>query len=72
MAFLTPEAAAESHADLVRIPSIVFFVVTPIFVFIRFWNRISRRSGLGWDDGTIAVSFVWISTLLLGCLGTGN
>lgn len=65
MAFLTPEAAAESHADLVRIPSIVFFVVTPIFVFIRFWNRISRRSGLGWDDGTIAVSFVWISTLQL-------
>ncbi|UKZ79582.1 hypothetical protein TrVFT333_007340 [Trichoderma virens FT-333] len=39
MAFLTPEAAAESHADLVRIPSIVFFVVTPIFVFIRFWNQ---------------------------------
>ncbi|KAL7945957.1 putative PTH11-type G-protein coupled receptor protein [Trichoderma barbatum] len=56
--FLSPEAAAESHADLVRIPSIVFFVITPIFVFIRFWNRISRRSGLGWDDGTIAVSFV--------------
>ncbi|KAK4085376.1 uncharacterized protein Triagg1_366 [Trichoderma aggressivum f. europaeum] len=58
MAFLTPEATAQSHANLVRIPSIVFFVVTPIFVFIRFWNRISRRSGLGWDDGTIAVSFV--------------
>ncbi|KAJ4855174.1 hypothetical protein CI102_1996 [Trichoderma harzianum] len=58
MAFLTPDEAAQSHANLVRIPSIVFFVVTPIFVFIRFWNRISRRSGLGWDDGTIAVSFV--------------
>ncbi|KAH0491322.1 hypothetical protein TgHK011_002759 [Trichoderma gracile] len=56
--FLSPDEAAQSHADLVRIPSIVFFAVTPIFVFIRFWNRISRRTGVGWDDGTIAVSFV--------------
>ncbi|KAL7789388.1 putative PTH11-type G-protein coupled receptor protein [Trichoderma ceciliae] len=52
-----PDEAAGSHADLVRIPCIVFFVVTPIFVAIRFWNRIWRRSGLGWDDGTILVSF---------------
>lgn len=57
---LTPDEAAASHADLVRIPSIVFFAVTPIFVAIRFWNRIYRRTGLGWDDYTVLVSFVWI------------
>ncbi|RFU71915.1 integral membrane [Trichoderma arundinaceum] len=57
MSLLTPDEAAASHADLVRVPSIIFFAVTPIFVVIRFWNRISRRSGLGWDDGTILVSF---------------
>ncbi|KAH6608673.1 hypothetical protein Trco_002019 [Trichoderma cornu-damae] len=56
--FLSPNEAAESHVDLVRIPSVVFFVVTPIFVMIRFWNRISRRSGLGSDDYIILVSFI--------------
>ncbi|UKZ66655.1 uncharacterized protein TrAtP1_007826 [Trichoderma atroviride] len=54
---LSPDEAAASHADLVRIPSIVFFAVTPIFVAIRFWNRIYRRTGLGWDDYTVLVSF---------------
>ncbi|UNI21123.1 hypothetical protein JDV02_007140 [Purpureocillium takamizusanense] len=46
-----------SNADLVRIPCIVFFAVTPIFLAIRIWNRLSRRTGLGWDDWTILVSF---------------
>ncbi|KND89528.1 hypothetical protein TOPH_05903 [Tolypocladium ophioglossoides CBS 100239] len=46
-----------SNAAEVRIPCIIFFAVTPIFLVIRVWNRISRRSGLGWDDWTIFVSF---------------
>lgn len=56
---------AASHADYVRIPCIVFFAVTPIFLFIRVYNRISRRTGLGWDDGTVIVSYVGCK--YLGC-----
>lgn len=48
----------ESNALLVQIPAIVFFVLTPIFVAIRFWARIRMKSGLGWDDWTILFSFV--------------
>ncbi|CCF33567.1 integral membrane protein [Colletotrichum higginsianum] len=47
----------ESNALMVRVPAIVFFVLTPIFVGIRFWSRIKMRSGLGWDDWTILFSF---------------
>ncbi|KAF3808056.1 hypothetical protein GCG54_00012635 [Colletotrichum gloeosporioides] len=48
----------ESNALMVRAPAIIFFVLTPIFVGIRFWSRIKMRSGLGWDDWTILFSFV--------------
>ncbi|KAF9869840.1 integral membrane protein [Colletotrichum karsti] len=48
----------ESNALMVRAPAIVFFVLTPIFVGIRFWSRMKMRSGLGWDDWTILFSFV--------------
>lgn len=58
MAVPGQDKSHESHANYVRIPCIVFFAVTPIFLFIRFYNRISRRTGLGWDDATILVSFV--------------
>lgn len=54
----------ESNALMVRAPAIVFFVLTPIFVAIRFWSRIKMRSGLGWDDWTILFSFV---SLLWAC-----
>ncbi|KAJ4259193.1 hypothetical protein NW757_002522 [Fusarium falciforme] len=47
----------ESNAAQVRIPCIIFFVLTPVFLFIRFWSRIAKRSGLGWDDWTILLSF---------------
>ncbi|KAK1981562.1 integral membrane protein [Colletotrichum cereale] len=46
-----------SNALMVQVPAIVFFVLTPIFVGIRFWSRIKMRSGLGWDDWTILFSF---------------
>ncbi|KAI8188364.1 Satratoxin biosynthesis SC1 cluster protein 4 [Colletotrichum sp. SAR 10_75] len=48
----------ESNALMVRAPAVIFFVLTPIFVGIRFWSRIKMRSGLGWDDWTILFSFV--------------
>ncbi|TEA18761.1 Satratoxin biosynthesis SC1 cluster protein 4 [Colletotrichum sidae] len=48
----------ESNALMVRVPAVVFFVLTPIFVTIRFWSRVKMRSGLGWDDWTILFSFV--------------
>ncbi|KAF5012230.1 hypothetical protein FDECE_1689 [Fusarium decemcellulare] len=47
----------ESNAAQVRIPCVVFFVLTPIFLAIRIWSRIATRSDLGWDDWTIIVSF---------------
>jgi hypothetical protein len=59
--------SAESHANYVRIPCIVFFVITPVFVGIRIYNRISRRTGLGWDDGTIILSFVRWTTSIGDC-----
>ncbi|KAK5990810.1 Wortmanamides biosynthesis cluster C-like protein [Cladobotryum mycophilum] len=56
MAF-TPEFAHQSHADFVRIPCIVFFIITPFFLAIRLYNRIVRRSGFGLDDATIFIAF---------------
>ncbi|KAK0732395.1 hypothetical protein B0T21DRAFT_393906 [Apiosordaria backusii] len=48
----------ENRAYQIEAPCIVFFVLTPLFVGIRFWARIKLRgwSGLGWDDWTIVVS----------------
>ncbi|ATY59164.1 hypothetical protein A9K55_002884 [Cordyceps militaris] len=64
MAVLESQTAA-SHADYVRIPCIVFFAVTPIFLGIRLYNRISRRTGLGWDDGTIIASYFCTLTVMI-------
>lgn len=47
-----------SHAQHVEIPCIVFFALTPIFVIMRIWSRLSKGSKLGADDWTIVVSFV--------------
>lgn len=47
-----------SHAHHVEIPCIVFFALTPIFVIMRIWSRLSKGSKLGADDWTIVVSFV--------------
>lgn len=48
----------ESNAPLVQIPGIVFCVVAPIFVAIRFWSRIRIQHALGADDWTILISLV--------------
>ena len=63
---LTENLPGDSHANYVRIPCIVFFVVTPIFLGIRLWNRVVKQSGIGMDDYTILLSFVSIM-LTLAC-----
>ena len=58
----------ESNAALVAVPSIVFCVVSPVVVGIRFWSRMRVRGNLGWDDWTILGSLIFsmlVSILLL-------
>ncbi|KAK6717988.1 hypothetical protein SNK05_001161 [Fusarium graminearum] len=60
--------STESNAMQVYAPSIVFFLVTPLFIAFRFWSRITRRTGLGWDDMTIIISFscaVAVQTIMM-------
>jgi hypothetical protein len=62
---ISEDIPSESNAVLIYAPSVAFFVVTPIFILFRFWSRVARRSGLGWDDTAIIISFVsyaWTST----------
>ncbi|KAK2596197.1 hypothetical protein QQS21_006402 [Conoideocrella luteorostrata] len=47
----------DSHAGQVTVPCIIFFVLTPMFLIIRLWSRLSRGSGFGLDDYTILISF---------------
>jgi hypothetical protein len=47
-----------SNAPIVQIPAIVFCVVGPIIVGIRFWSRIRVSNTLGIDDWTILGSLV--------------
>ena len=47
-----------SNAAQVEVPCIVFFALTPIFIGLRIWSRLSKGSKLGADDWTILVSFV--------------
>ncbi|KAG9250314.1 uncharacterized protein F5Z01DRAFT_683959 [Emericellopsis atlantica] len=46
-----------SNAYCVTVPSIVFFVFTPILVLIRLWSRRATSSTIGMDDWTILASF---------------
>ncbi|KAH7257076.1 hypothetical protein BKA59DRAFT_522383 [Fusarium tricinctum] len=55
---ISEDIPSESNAVQIYSPSILFFVLTPVFVALRFWNRGVRRSGLGWDDTTIVISFL--------------
>lgn len=49
---------ADNHKNYVTVPCIIFFIITPIFIGIRLWNRIYRKTGIGLDDATIVLSFV--------------
>ncbi|KAI3586558.1 hypothetical protein IWW34DRAFT_889716 [Fusarium oxysporum f. sp. albedinis] len=54
---ISEDIPSESNAVLIYAPSVTFFIVTPIFILFRIWSRVARRSGLGWDDTTIIISF---------------
>jgi hypothetical protein len=58
LTMISEDIPSESNAVQIYSPSILFFVLTPVFVALRFWSRGVRRSGLGWDDTTIVISFV--------------
>lgn len=49
----------ESNARLVVIPGIVFCVLSPLIVGVRFWSRMRVQGSLGWDDWTILCSLVF-------------
>jgi hypothetical protein len=50
-----------TNAAEVQIPAILFCVVAPLFIGIRFWSRLTQSSGLGADDWTILGSLVFTS-----------
>lgn len=62
LTMISEDIPSESNAVQIYFPSVLFFVLTPAFVTLRFWNRGVRRSGLGWDDTTIVLSFVSLTS----------
>ncbi|KAF4958541.1 hypothetical protein FSARC_11000 [Fusarium sarcochroum] len=61
---ISEDILSESNALKIQATSIVFFVVTPIFIAFRLWSRVARRSRLGWDDTIIIISF---AVLMVSC-----
>ncbi|KAI1097790.1 integral membrane protein [Jackrogersella minutella] len=58
----------DSNIVDIEVPCIVFFVLTPVFLAIRITSRQKTGSGLGWDDWTIMISWVFaqiVSSLLI-------
>ncbi|KAI1499600.1 integral membrane protein [Biscogniauxia marginata] len=53
----------DSKAYQIRVPCIVFLVVTPLFLGARISSRLKSRSGLGWDDWTIIISWIFAQTV---------
>ncbi|RYP72333.1 hypothetical protein DL771_004307 [Monosporascus sp. 5C6A] len=49
----------DNNGPQIQIPAIVFFAVTPPFLAIRIWSRKQSRSGIGWDDWTILISWAF-------------
>ncbi len=54
-----------SNAAEVRVPAILFCIVTPFFVGLRVWSRLSVSNGLGVDDWTILTSLVIILSIII-------
>ncbi|KAI1463392.1 uncharacterized protein F4812DRAFT_453552 [Daldinia caldariorum] len=54
---------SESNVVDIEIPCIVFFALTPVFLAIRMISRLKTGSGIGWDDGTIMVSWTFAQTV---------
>ncbi|KAK4215225.1 hypothetical protein QBC37DRAFT_439622 [Rhypophila decipiens] len=72
----TGNLAGDSRAYQIQIPCAVFFAVTTFVVTVRLWARIKLRSwsGIGWDDGSIVVSWVFataVSALMIASCSYG-
>ncbi|RYP40123.1 hypothetical protein DL768_010666 [Monosporascus sp. mg162] len=64
----------DNNGPQIQIPAIVFFAVTPLFLTIRIWSRKQSRSGIGWDDWMIVISWVFaqiVSGLMLASCAYG-
>ncbi|KAI1851326.1 hypothetical protein JX266_003401 [Neoarthrinium moseri] len=48
-----------SRALEIQVPCIVFLVVTPAFVGMRFLARVKSKAGFGWDDWTSLASAIF-------------
>jgi len=60
--------SGESNAPLAVIPGVVFCVISPLVVGVRFWSRMRVQGNLGVDDWTILCSLIFsmaVSILLL-------
>ncbi|KAF5018402.1 hypothetical protein F66182_9609 [Fusarium sp. NRRL 66182] len=61
---ISKDTRDENKAVQIYAPCIVFFVLTPAFIACRFWSRLARRTGLGWDDWIILLSF---AVMMVSC-----
>jgi len=55
---MASSAVVPSRANIIEIPAIVFCVVSPIIVSVRFWSRIKIHTKLGADDWVILAGLV--------------
>ncbi|KAI2607907.1 integral membrane protein [Hypoxylon sp. NC1633] len=68
------DTVGDSNVIDIEAPCIVFLILTPIFLGIRVSSRMKTGSGLGWDDWTILVSWVFaqvVSGLLIAACKHG-
>ncbi|KAL7624885.1 hypothetical protein AAE478_004099 [Parahypoxylon ruwenzoriense] len=64
----------DNNAVDIQVPCIVFFALSPIFLAIRITSRVKTRSGLGWDDWMIIISWIYaqvVSGLLIAACAHG-
>ncbi|KAI1398484.1 integral membrane protein [Hypoxylon fuscum] len=68
------DLSADTNVADIEIPCIVFFILTPLFLAIRFSSRLKTGSGFGWDDWTILLSWAFaqvVSSLLIAACHHG-
>ena len=58
VAIMTSSTSVPSNAPSIQIPAVVFCVVSPLIVAIRFWARLRNGANLGIDDWLILLSLV--------------
>ncbi|KAF5603495.1 uncharacterized protein FSUBG_7261 [Fusarium subglutinans] len=69
---ISEDIPSESNTVLIYAPSITFFIVTPIFILFRFWDRVARRSIYGFgrhiealttDDKLMALKLFYVAQI---------